>query len=261
MDARTEMADPLGAAADLDPDPLSDISLVRQVLQGSQDALASLYDRHVGGVHATALRVGGDESLAAEVVQDTFLSLWNRAERYDPARGSLATWLQTIARNRTIDRLRAIGRRGPTTTFAALEAGALDPDAMGDWLTATAELVGAGEPEATPELALAASEQRSAIQAALTSLRETDRSVILLAYQAGLSQSEIAARLNWPLGTVKTRTRRGLHELRAWLERSEIDQRPPAPADRPAERRPPAVKHPCWPSRPARLSAIAAPCA
>src|SRR5262245_60723763 len=129
MDASTETADPMGDAAGLETDPLSDASLVQQLLQGSQDALAALYDRYVGGVHATALRVGGDESLAAEVVQDTFLSLWNRAERYDAARGSLATWLQTIARNRTIDRLRAAGRRGPTTTFAALEAGALDPDA------------------------------------------------------------------------------------------------------------------------------------
>src|SRR5262245_56284765 len=207
MDAGTETPDPLGAAAGFDADPLSDASLVRQILGGSQDALATLYDRHVGGVHATALRISGDDSLAAEVVQDTFLSLWNRAERYDPARGSLTTWLQTIARNRTIDRLRAAGRR-PTTTFASLEAGALDPDAMGDWLTASAELVAAGAREPTPEVAAAAAEQRRDIQAALTSLRPADRDVILLAYQAGLSQSEIAAHLNWPLGTVKTRTRR-----------------------------------------------------
>jgi RNA polymerase sigma-70 factor, ECF subfamily len=245
----------MGAPADVDADRLSDASLVRQVLDGSQDALAMLYDRHVSGVYATALRVCGNDSLAAEVVQDTFLGLWNRAERYDPARGSLATWLQTIARNRSIDRLRAATRR-PTTTFSSLEAGALDPDAMGDWLTATAELVAAGQRDATPEVALAASEDRTMIGEALASLRPTDRSVILLAYQSGLSQSEIAARLNWPLGTVKTRTRRALHELRARLEQTEVVERLPDPKKT-------AGKAPCWPS-PGRLStavAVAAPCA
>jgi RNA polymerase sigma-70 factor, ECF subfamily len=257
MDARTLMAghSTQAASADLETDSRSDADLVQEVGRGSEDALATLYDRYVGGVHATALRIGGDPSLAAEVVQDTFLGLWNRAERYDPARGSLAAWLQTIARNRTIDRLRATGRRGPTTTFSSLEAGSLDPEAMGDWLTASAELVAAGEREATPEAALAASEQQAAIREALAALRPTDRTAILLAYQSGLSQSEIAAHLNWPLGTVKTRTRRALQELRSHIERSERD-------DRPAESKRPLEPHPCW-QTPGRLgaAAVAVPCA
>lgn len=256
MDAADATAeDSVGNLAGVETDPTSDASLVRQIVGGSQDALAALYDRHINAVHATALRVSGNETVAAEVVQDTFLGLWNRAERYDPTRGSLSTWLQAIARNRAIDRLRATARRGPTTTFSSIEAGALDPDAMGDWLTASAELVAAGEREATPEAALAASEQRDAIREAFATLRPTDQSVILLAYQSGLSQSEIAAQLNWPLGTVKTRTRRALHELRAHLERSERDDRHRveiADHDKPQ----------CWadPGRMAAGMAAAAPC-
>src|SRR5512137_2407384 len=88
-----------------------EVALVRAVAGGSEDALATLYDRHVGGVHATALRMTGDLGIAEEVVQETFLALWNRAELYDPAMASLATWLRAIARNRTVDRLRALGRR------------------------------------------------------------------------------------------------------------------------------------------------------
>src|SRR5512141_1027089 len=86
-------------------------ALVRAVASGSEDALAVLYDRHIDGIHAVALRLTNDRQLAEEVVQETFLALWNRAELFDPALASLATWLRTIARNRTVDRLRAAGRR------------------------------------------------------------------------------------------------------------------------------------------------------
>src|SRR5829696_10451431 len=91
-----------------DPD---EAALVRAVAAGSEDALGALYDRHIDGVHAVALRLTNDRQLAEEVVQETFLALWNRAELFDPSVASLATWLRTIARNRTVDRLRAAGRR------------------------------------------------------------------------------------------------------------------------------------------------------
>jgi len=84
-------------------------ALVRAVASGSEEALAALYDRHAGGIHAVGLRLTGDRGIAEEVVQETFLALWNRAELYDPALASLGTWLRAIARNRTLDRLRAIG--------------------------------------------------------------------------------------------------------------------------------------------------------
>ncbi len=80
---------------------------------GSEDALVVLYDQYAGAVYATARRLTNDRGLAEDVVQETFLALWNRADQFDPAMGSLPAWLLTIARNRTIDRLRAIGRRPP----------------------------------------------------------------------------------------------------------------------------------------------------
>src|SRR5438270_7716753 len=90
---------------------VEDVALVRDVAAGSQDALATLYDRHAEAVYGVACRLTTDRQVAEEVVQETFLALWNRAELFDPNAGSLAAWLHTIARNRTVDRLRAIGRR------------------------------------------------------------------------------------------------------------------------------------------------------
>src|SRR6266850_1138974 len=93
------------------PGALDDAALVREVTAGSESALATLYDRHADAVYAAACRLTSDRQVAEEVVQETFLALWNRAELFDPSIGSLAAWLHTIARNRTVDRLRAAGRR------------------------------------------------------------------------------------------------------------------------------------------------------
>src|SRR4029078_4937724 len=87
----------------------ADAALVREVAAGSQDALAALYDRYVDAVFAASIRLTSDRQVAEEGVQETFLALWSRAELFNPATGSLAAWLHTIARNRTVDRLRAAG--------------------------------------------------------------------------------------------------------------------------------------------------------
>src|SRR5260221_9867504 len=84
---------------------------MREIADGSQSALGVIYDRYVDAVFAAASRLTSDRQVAEEVVQETFLALWNRAELFDPKLGSLAAWLHTIARNRTVDRLRAAGRR------------------------------------------------------------------------------------------------------------------------------------------------------
>ena len=104
-----------------------DAALVREVAAGSQDALAALYDRYVDAVYAAAIRLTSDRQVAEEVVQETFLALWNRAELFNPATGSLAAWLHTIARNRTVDRLRAAGRR-PNLVPLSSAAGADEHD-------------------------------------------------------------------------------------------------------------------------------------
>src|SRR5206468_10013419 len=89
-----------------EPDP----TVVKMVVAGSHAALAELYDRHAAAVFGASFRLLGQRLEAEEVVQETFLALWNRAEQFDPALGSLRAWLMTIARNRTIDRLRSSGR-------------------------------------------------------------------------------------------------------------------------------------------------------
>jgi len=195
-------------------------ALVRAVASGSEEALAALYDRHVDGVHAVALRLTGDRGIAEEVVQETFLALWNRAELFDPEVASLGTWLRSIARNRTVDRLRAIGRR-PTLVPLGSHGDPDDADAGLSRLDPDAVVLGGAAPDLSPEDAAEAASVRETIRTALASMPENERTVIVLAYREGLTQQEIAERLEWPLGTVKTRTRRALARLRELLEADE----------------------------------------
>jgi len=204
------------------PGPGIDAGLVRELVAGSHDALATLYDRHADAVFASAYRLTSDRGLAEEVVQETFLALWNRAETFDPSVGSLAAWLHTIARNRTVDRLRAAGRRPtllPLSSVAGSGYGGGDePDADAlERVLASGAIVAGAAPSRSPEMEVALKELRGALQAALADMPDVERVVILLAYGEDLSQSEIAERLGWPLGTVKTRTRRALLRLREVL--------------------------------------------
>lgn len=199
---------------------VSDMTLVRQVVEGSQTGLAALYDRHAAAVFAVALRRFRDRDIAEEVVQETFLVLWNRAELFDGSIGSLGAWLHAIARNRGIDRVRAAGRRVPAVPFSSLLGDGSDDASSLEWLVESGDPVGVAPKEPGPEMALAAGETRAAVIAALDTLGGPERKAILLAYREGLSQSEIATRLGWPLGTVKTRTRRALRHLRDALEQS-----------------------------------------
>jgi RNA polymerase sigma-70 factor (ECF subfamily) len=202
-------------------DPVSDAKLVREVIEGSEGALASLYDRHSQAVFATSFRTSRDRSIAAEVTQETFLALWNRAELFDPSRGALPAWLLTIARNRTVDHLRAAGRRDRAAAFSSFGSPEQDDRSIVEWLTASGDLIAVAGPDPGPEAALSNKETRASIQDALASLAPQERCVIALAYDTGLTQSEIAARLGWPIGTVKTRTRRALRQLRDRLERQQ----------------------------------------
>ena len=195
-------------------------ALVRAVASGSEEALAALYDRHVDGVHAVALRLTGDRGIAEEVVQETFLALWNRAELFNPELASLGTWLRSIARNRTVDRLRALGRR-PTLVSIGSHGDPDEADDGIDRLGPDATVLGGSEPGPSPEDAAESASVRAAISDALATMPEVERTVIVLAYRDGLTQQEIAERLAWPLGTVKTRTRRALARLRELLEADE----------------------------------------
>jgi RNA polymerase sigma-70 factor (ECF subfamily) len=219
MALETVHAVPADGAIDPGTDLATDATLVEDLIQGSEDALADLYDRHGSAVFAAAMRAGSDRWIAAEVVQETFLTLWNRADLFDPSRGTLAAWLATIARNRAIDRLRAAGRHDRAASFSSFVGTEPDDHSVIEWLTASGELIGAAGPGPVPDIALTDKETRASIEAALGTLDPLERRVIVLAYDGGLSQSEIATSLGWPIGTVKTRTRRALRHLRDRLER------------------------------------------
>ena len=194
-----------------------DAALVREVAAGSEDALGMLYDQYVDAVYAASSRLTADRQIAEEVVQETFLALWNRAELFDPAVGSLAAWLHTIARNRTVDRLRAAGRRPSLVPFSATSGEDEQDSAALDRLVATGTVLGGAHLGPGPEGELATTELRQVLRDALEELPDAERTAIVLAYREELSQTEIAERLGWPLGTVKTRTRRALLRLRGAL--------------------------------------------
>src|SRR5579862_3451356 len=196
---------PPAAARTYASEGAEDLALVRRVAAGNESALSSLYDRWQGAVSALADRILGDADEADDVVEETFWQAWRDAERYDAARGSVQTWLLTIARTRALDRLRARRRRREESADAE-EAGSsgtiasLTPDPAAD------SAAGAEQ-----------GEQRRIVFTALAALPAEQRTTIELAYYGGLSQSEIAAQMREPLGTVKTRTRMALQKLREAL--------------------------------------------
>jgi RNA polymerase sigma-70 factor, ECF subfamily len=198
-------------------DPNEDARLVAEMVAGSEGALEALYDRHAGAVYAVACRLTTDRQIAEDVVQETFLTLWNRAEQFDPGLGSLAAWLLTIGRNRTIDRLRAAGRRPTILSISATRQGDETDVATLERVARMGEVVGAADLGPGPELEFAGRETREALGAALAEMTDPERQVLVLAYRDELTQTEIAERLGLPLGTVKTRTRRGLLHLRGIL--------------------------------------------
>ena len=180
-----------------------DVARVAGAARGNGAALAALYDRHARAVYSLALRVVADEADAEEVVQEVFDQAWRLASRYDPARGTVVAWLLNMARTRAIDRLRA--RR------ARPDRAGLESEHAWSALPATS---------ADPLEALDTARDAARVRQALQRLPLIQRVAIELAYFEGLTQTEIAARLEEPLGTVKTRIRVALLKLRDALSGS-----------------------------------------
>ena len=178
-----------------------DRACIDRIRAGEMRALEELYDRHGGLLYSVALRILGRAADAEEVLQEAWLQAWNRAESYDPARGAVAAWLITLVRSRSIDRLRT--RASRQRVEQAVAEGPPPPPAE--------------EPAATVEQR----QLQQRVNAALAELGEQQREVLQLAYFGGLSQSEIATRLNAPLGTVKSWTRQGLLRLRELIPEEE----------------------------------------
>ena len=198
-----------------DPSTLDDASLASRIADGDEGAFVIAYDRHAGFLFGSVTRFLGDRETAAEVVQDAFVTLWRRARLFDARSGSLLTWLLAIARHRAIDRLRAEGRR-PARDAIRIEAFATEaPTGGGPRLDTPPELI-AGAATDPGEVAGRRWIQ-SVVRTGIAELPENERQVVVLGYAMDLSQAQIAERLEWPLGTVKSRTRRAMAQLRQRL--------------------------------------------
>jgi RNA polymerase sigma-70 factor, ECF subfamily len=192
----------------------SDADLMARMVVGDQEAFALVYDRHVDVVFGSVLRFIGDREAAEEIVQDAYLAAWRRAAQYSPGAGTVLGWLLGIARNRSIDRMRAASRRPRLVGLGDASEGAIDEFER----TVSAWRAGNGEPDTGPETATVRAWERAVVRSALASMPPSERRPLELAYDEGLTQAEVATRLGWPLGTVKTRTRRGLATLRTALQ-------------------------------------------
>jgi RNA polymerase sigma factor (sigma-70 family) len=176
------------------PTAISDEQVLEAVGKGDDDALGILYDRYGRVAYALAFRVLRDQALAEDAVQEAFLAVWRSADAYKRERAKPSTWILTVVHRRAVDLVRREQRR------------------RGEPLEAAPEPVSAPVDE---DVALR--DRRVAVQAALDRLPGEQRQALELAYYAGLTQSELAARLGVPLGTVKSRMFAGLARLRELL--------------------------------------------
>ena len=177
-------------------------ALIPAVARGDVTAFEALYDRYSSTVYALLLRILCNADDAQEVLQETFVKAWTSAKMFDAVRGSEVAWLISIARSRGIDRLRSRKIRVEREDEAGRE------------ISIHATFVD----NATGADSAIQSQERVAVRGALAELPQPQRVALELAYFEGLSQSEIAARLNEPLGTIKTRMQLGMKKLRERLQ-------------------------------------------
>jgi RNA polymerase sigma-70 factor (ECF subfamily) len=181
---------------------ITDVEVLKAVAGGDEQALAQLYDRYRVVLFGLLVRILSSREEAEDVLQDVFLQVWKRAGDFDEERGRPFTWLVTLTRSRAIDRLRSLSARERVAI-----AGARDET----------------EQVSDPASDAFRSEQRGLVTNALDQLPDEQKRALMLAYFDGLTKSEIAAHLNAPLGTVKTRMRTGMTKLRELLANKTAD--------------------------------------
>ena len=177
-----------------------DEELLEAFRRSDVGAFEEVFSRYSHLVFSTCLRVLEDVQAAEDMTQEVFVRLWRRPELYDPERGRFVSWLMSVARNRAIDERRRLSRRTVVEDHDDVLPELADTSRFMDPMT---------------EAMLA--DQRREVQAAMDQLPAAQREVLELAYFAGLTQTEIAARTGDALGTVKTRVRLGMQKLRALL--------------------------------------------
>jgi len=182
------------AASTIDP------ALLARVVKGDVQAFSQLYDQSSTLLYTMALRMLGNKEDATELLQDVYLEVWRKVSRYDVGRGTPLAWLVTLTRSRAIDRLRARNSRAQQRLADSLDGASQVPDRS-----------------PSPFDSQADQEIRMLVLGALSALPPAQQQALELAYYEGLSHAEIAARLNQPLGTVKTRIKLAMSKLRESL--------------------------------------------
>ena len=207
---RGPSVEPVRALPRMQPEPLADFSaerhaadarLLGSIAAGDSAALAELYDRFSRPLYATALRILHDPGEAQDIVHDAFVAVWEKAASFETARGTAFSWVLTLTRNRAIDRLRSRRRRHEILETSTLSDLGLDENSSGP---------GADRAATTAD-------QAASLRAAVAALPVDQQRALTLAFFNGLTQEEIAAQLETPLGTIKARIRRGLLKLRDQL--------------------------------------------
>lgn len=185
----------------------NDDELIERTARRDRNAFESFYDQYAPTVYAVLLKMLGNRAMADEALQETFIQVWRTADSFDRSRGTALGWLISIGRSRAIDRIRSESVRQLRENEAAVE------DASSFHV--------ATSPSGFRNASI--NELREAVSEALLAIPEEQREVLYLAYYGGMTQREIAEKLEQPLGTVKTRILLGMKKLRSKLRSFHLD--------------------------------------
>jgi RNA polymerase sigma-70 factor (ECF subfamily) len=188
--------------AELAAELAADTEMLQAIGRRDVAAFQGFYRKFNGLLYATIYRVLNDHQDTEDIMQEVLVQVWQKAHLYEPSKGKPLTWVTTMARNRAIDRIRAKQRRSKLNDDFESETRPLQPEFVED----TSDLVTSHEND-------------KVVQSAVMELTADQREAIQLAYFGGLTQSEIADKLNEPLGTVKARIRRGVQRLEQVVKR------------------------------------------
>jgi RNA polymerase sigma-70 factor, ECF subfamily len=189
------------AATEIDPTVQEDMILIQRIAQKDSASFQTFYRKYSGLVFTAIANVLNDHHDAEDVMQEVLVQIWNKAHLYEPRKGKPLTWITTMARNRAIDKIRSKQRRSRLNDDFESESRTEQPEF---------EESSADQCEVL--------ERNRIVRSAVAKLTDDQKEAIELAYFSGLTQAEVADKLNEPLGTVKARIRRGVTRLEALVK-------------------------------------------